>query len=262
VAVPQDWTAVALTNGNCPSGFGFPERFVTGATADPYACDCTCGTTPQVCSGTALLNEYTDSGCADTPASVTEVSFSTECDLQASLIAQFHGYLLSDVAFGPAPECAATPTVTDESNVDEQEITVCSPNMACDAGACLSDSEQAALCVAHIESVACPDGFPNQTLIAQSVSDTRDCGACTCESTLSCTFIDLLVDNDSLCGTDNPYNFIASTSCAEAPNNFPFNASQAGASVTGSGECTLSEPSEPTGGVALDPATITTVCCR
>jgi hypothetical protein len=260
-ATPTGWSPVALTNGACPSGFGMPEAFVSGATASPYTCSCGCGGT-QACSGTAVLNHYSNGGCMGSPADSNPVTFSTSCGPGGAAIAGGDGYLLSNVAFGPGPACATNPMATSTPMPNVTHITVCTPDLTCTDGACLSAAEQASLCVEHDGMQACPAGFPTATLIADDISDTRDCGSCACGSSLGCTFQSLLVDNDSACGTMNIFNFVATTStCAVPANSFPFNATKATATVTGTGTCAETSPSNPIGGVGLDPMTLKTICC-
>lgn len=260
-AAPTGWSPVALTTGTCPSGFALPQLYVATVTAAPYTCSCTCGGT-QTCRGTGILNQYMSGGCMGSPIASNPVSFSTACGAGGPAIAIGNGYVLSNVAFGPGPACSASPLATNRPPPAQTTITVCKPVLACPNGACLSAAQTAALCVSRAGDVACPGGFPKKTLAALGVTDTRACGACACGSTLGCTFQSLLIDNDSACSTANPYNFTeAANSCVAAPNSFPFNASRANATVTGSGTCVQTSPSAPTGGVTLAAASTITVCC-
>jgi hypothetical protein len=259
---PAGWSPVALTNGACPAGFGFPQSYLTGVSALPYTCTCSCSGT-QICSGSGVLNQYGSSSCTGSPVASNPVSFSTACGSGGPAIAGGDGYIVSNVAFGPGPACSATPIATNKPSPTTTSIVVCQPNLACTGGACLTAAEQSSLCVSQAGNVTCPAGFPTKTIVALPPPlDTRSCGSCACGSTLGCTFQSLLVDNDPSCGTGNPFNFTeAAGTCVAAPNSYPFNAAKANATVTGSGTCVQTAPSNPTGGVSLDPASTKTVCC-
>jgi hypothetical protein len=260
---PSGWSPVALTSGACPAGFGFPQVYVSAVSASPYTCSCSCGGT-QVCTGTATLNHYTGATCTGSPVASNVISLSTTCALTPGQLstAAGDGYLLSNVSLTPGPKCSATPLATNMPTPSESKITVCQPNLACPGGACLTAAEQVAMCVSHAGSVACPAGFPTQTIVSLGVSDTRTCGACACGSSLGCNFTSLLIDNDPGCSTANPYNFTEGAGvCVASPQSFPLNATKTNAIITGSGTCAQTVPSVPAGGVALDPAWTTTVCC-
>ena len=260
---PSGWSPVALTSGACPSGFGTPQVYVSAVSAAPYTCQCNCGGT-QTCQGSGILNQYASGTCTGSPTNSYPIDFSTSCGGPGTSISigGGNGYILSNVNFAPGPACSASPIATNKPSPSETHINVCQPDVACPSGACLDAGEIASLCVAHTGMMACPSGYTNATLVSQGVSDTRACGACGCGSTLGCTFTSLLIDNDSSCGTANPYNFTeAANTCTAAPNSYPFNADKANAMVTGSGACSETAPSNPGGGVTLDPADLLTICC-
>jgi hypothetical protein len=252
---------VALTSGACPAGFGFPQVYISAVSASPYTCACNCGGT-QVCQGSILLNQYASGSCAGSPMGSTMLNISTACGGGGGSIGGGNGYIVSNVVFGPGPACSAMPLATNKPNPNETNVTVCQPNLACTGGACLTAAEQASMCVSHPGTMACPAGFPTQTVVSLGVSDTRTCSSCACGSTLGCTFQSVLLDNDYSCGTGNPYNFTeAANTCTAAPSSYPLNATKANAIVTGSGTCAQTAASNPTGTVTLDPATTLTVCC-
>jgi hypothetical protein len=261
---PAGWSPVALTNGACPSGFGFPQVYTSGVMAAPYTCTCSCSGT-QVCSGTVLVNQYGNTSCTGNPVSSTSIPVSTNCQTIGggpSIVAG-DGERLSNVVFGPSPACSAMSIATNKPTPTQTQMTVCQPNLACTGGACLSAAQQASMCVSHAGSMVCPAGFPTKTTLSLGVSDTRACSNCACGSTLGCTFNSALLDNDNSCSLTTMYKVTATaTGCTTAPTpGFPLNATQANATVTGSGTCAQTAPSNPTGGVALDPLTTVTVCC-
>ncbi len=260
VATPAGWSPVALTGGACPSGFGAPAVRVSGVTASPYTCSCSCSGS-QVCSGTVTLEQYPSGTCTGSPLSsaVLDVSPTCAANTGGQSIVLDDGYILSSVAFGPTPACGATPIATMKPGSVETTVTVCQPDLACTAGACLSPAEQGSMCVSQAGSIACPAGFPNQTLVSLGVTDDRAC-TCACGSTLSCALTSALFDSDSSC--TGAYSVTANAaSCTSAFRAFSVGSTQANATVTGSGACAQTAPSTPTGGVALDPASTMTVCC-
>jgi hypothetical protein len=259
--IPAGWSPVALTSGACPAGFASPAVYVRVVAASPYTCVCTCSGT-QSCAGSGVLHQYGDAGCTGSPIQSFPVDFSTSCGMGGHAIIGGDFYMLSDVTFGPTPACSAMPVATDKPSPTLQNVTVCQPDLSCDGGSCTSSAEQAGACVSATGNVACPAGLPTKTVVALSVSDTRDCGNCTCGSLLTCAFTSLNINNDSNCGTGNPYNFSeAANVCMTAPTSFPFNGGKADATVKESGACVQTSASRPVGSVALEPTTTLTVCC-
>jgi hypothetical protein len=110
----------------------------------------------------------------------------------------------------------------------------------------------------------CPAGYPNASTYAPFYDDSRGCSACSCGSTLTCTLSSVLLNNNSsTCTTvGHPYWMNASTTCAKAPSDYPINAVKAEGTSAGDPACAETSPSTPTGGVALNPGTLTTVCCK
>jgi hypothetical protein len=265
VSVPAGWQPVATTTtATCPSGFGTPQAYVTGFTGGgPYVCSCACAGT-QACSGTLTLNHYAG-GCGGS-ATPDTLSVTPNCGAGSPLnpsIISGDGYAITNVSYGPSPACTATPTPTNAPAVFSQNETVCAATLTCPSGACLSSAQSGAMCISQVGANACPPGFATRTLVAQKIGDTRNCGACTCSSTLTCNLTGLLADNDSACGTGTPYSTTVTTSCAAATGgtNYPLNATKGLTTSSGTGACAPATPSSPVGSVSLDAATTLTVCC-
>jgi hypothetical protein len=266
-SVPANWQAVAVTQSQtCPDGFGSRQTYYTSATGAAFTCSCNCGGT-QSCSGTATLNQYgPDAGasCTGTPTT-RSIPLSSACS-SANFGSIFYqdAYTLSNVAFGPAPACSATPTPTSQPAPVTQTTGVCTAVTSCPSGACLTTAQAATMCVAQSGTQLCPPGYPNRTLMSPSFDDNRTCGSCACGSTLACTLTGVVLDNDSACSTGHPYVMTASTACdnnAIAPSTYPLNAVQALSTSTGNGTCAQTSPSAPMGTVSLHDATMLTVCC-
>jgi hypothetical protein len=263
--VPDGWLPVAMTDSTCPSGFGNAQRFYTSASGAPYTCTCGCAGT-QSCQGTATLNEYApgaDGGadCTGTPSTRT-LSFSPSCGGGGGSIKYGYSYMLSDVSYGPAPACSASPSATIKAQVSASATTVCTPTSMCPGGACLQVLETRNLCVEKDGTNMCPGEFPNRTLMSSSYDDTRDCGPCTCGSNLTCTLTGLLLDNAANCALGHPYLMTATEACSLGPSDYPLNQSQATTTTTGMGACAMLTPSMPTGTVTLTDAKTITVCCK
>ncbi len=262
--VPQDWEPVALTQANCPSGFGSPQLYYTSATGAPYTCSCSCGGS-QSCGGYATLNEYFSAAAcaAQIPDATTWFEISTSCAAGTyGHITGNHLYALSDIVYGAGPTCYASPTPTTQPPVAIQTINMCWPDATCPSGACLSTDQSLNLCVYKIGTNVCPAGYPKATMLAPWYDDSRSCGACTCESSLSCTLSDVVLNNDANCGIGHPYMMSVTTACSTASINYPLNAVKATGTSTGSPTCVEKSPSNPMGGVSLNSGTTATVCCK
>jgi hypothetical protein len=172
-----------------------------------------------------------------------------------------HGYSLSDVVFGPSPACAANPTPTTQPPPATKTATICAPNLTCPSGACLSQNQEASLCISKLGTQICPMGYPNGTVYAPTYDDTRTCSSCTCGSALTCTLTSVLIDNRP-CVAGPDYFMYATTSCNAAPFEYPINNVKANAKIAGDPTCVQTAPSNPMGGVQLNQGTISTVCCK
>jgi hypothetical protein len=174
-----------------------------------------------------------------------------------------YGYTLSNVVYEPSPVCYTNPAPIFQPSPQTTTITICTPNLTCPTGACLSSSQVGTLCVAKYGIETCPSGYPNGTTFSTYYEDTRTCGSCTCGSTLTCAFNSVLLDNSNVCVTvGHPYWMNATTSCMAAPGNYPISGVKANGTSTGSGSCVETAPSNPVGGVELGQGSIATVCCK
>ena len=267
LAVPATWEPVAVTTTTCPAGFGGGRPYYTNATGGAFTCSCGCAGT-QACSGSVTLNQYgsdAGAGCSGTPSTRT-LAISTSCAIaNYGTITAGNSYTISGITYGPGPACTATPSATAKPAVVAPSVTLCSANTVCPTGACLSVSEGANLCVQKAGTNACPAEFPTRTIMSPTYDDTRDCGACACGSTLTCSLTGVLLDNDYSCDVANPYNMTATDTCtgaSVAPSSYPLNAVLAKTNSTGTGACAMTAPSLPTGKVVLRDATTVTVCCK
>jgi hypothetical protein len=258
VAAPAGWSPVALTLGACPAGFSSPQTYVSSVTAMPYVCNCSCSGT-QSCSGTITLDEYPDNTCSGSPLSSTVLPYAPVCQ-QSSVTGQSivanHGYTLS--SFDPVSACVGMGVPTSMPTPMKTTVTVCQATLACTGGACLSAAEQPSMCISQAGSMACPAGFPNQTLVSMGVADGRGCSACTCGSLLRCAFMGGSLSNTSSCFPDLT---LMAAGCASTANGFSLDYIQGNIGQTGSGTCTPNTPSNAAGEATLDPTTTMTVCC-
>ena len=266
--VPVDWNPVAMGDalGSCPSGFQNPTTYYTSATGAPFTCSCGCSGT-QSCAGSVTLNEYTDvSACAGVPMppiSTRYVTISPTCTIANNgQIDSGHGYMLTEVNYTASPECFPNPHPTNTPPVITQNKTVCWPSLTCGSGACLSSNQAANLCVYKAGMNACPQGYPNSTVMSSSYDDMRTCGACSCGSQLNCTLSNVLFDNSYSCAAGPNFYMYASTTCNAAAFTYPANAVQAMGTSVGDPNCVEKTPSMSTGDVQLSGWGIVTVCCK
>ncbi len=265
-AVPASWAPVALTQAaTCPSGFGAAQTVYTSATGAAYTCSCGC-TGSQSCAGTATLKHNAgDAGlCADQATDTRPLNYGATCSNgNFGNIVAGHAYQLASPTYAPSPQfCPTNPAPTTQPPVVTETATLCTPNLACPTGACLSDTETPALCVYRLGMHACPAGYPNATVVANSYDDSRVCTQCTCGSQLTCVLNGVILYNDSACQGGAPYLMTATTTCGLAPANYPLNAVAADGTSAGDPACVETVPSTPAGTVALNGASTATVCCK
>lgn len=261
---PGGWIPYAVAGtGGCPGGFATPVDYVSAASALPDTCSCSCSGT-QTCTATAQFTQYGNASCSGsgTPLGIQTVNPACGGSTLGNITSGQY-YMVSNPQASAVPACQAAPTIGSSPAVMKTDETLCGAQLTCPSGVCLTSAQQGSLCVAQSGDVACPTGFNTKTLVSQGVSDTRGCGPCSCGSTLACTLTSVLIDNDSTCATNNGYNFtVSAPGCGAAPSTFPDNALMGNFTTTGSGACnTVTNASQPNGGVGLDPTSEMTVCC-
>jgi hypothetical protein len=211
------------------------------------------------------LNDYSDdiSCVANRPIATTWLDISPACapgsygDITAG-----NTYAISDVVYGPSPDCSADPIITSKPVAVTQTVSMCTPDAFCPSGACLSAQQSVNLCIYKIGANVCPTGYPNSTLLAPFYDDTRACGSCTCKSALTCSLDGVVLNNDSSCRTGDPYMMTATTRCSSASIAYPLNAVVATGTSAGDPTCIQTSPSNPEGDVSLNAGTTATVCCK
>jgi hypothetical protein len=211
------------------------------------------------------LNEYTDdtSCVGNRPIATTWLDVSPTCASGSyGSISADNRYTISDIVYGPSPDCSADPVITSKPIAVTQTVSMCTPDAFCPSGACLSAQQSVNLCIYKIGTNACPTGYPNGTLLAPFYDDTRTCGPCTCKSTLSCSLGGVVLNNDSSCGEGHPYMMTATATCTAASIAYPLNAVVAAGTSAGDPTCLQTSPSDPVGGVSLNAGSTATVCCK
>jgi len=168
---PAGWTRAAL---------GYGDLQAAAAT-----CGCDCTAMPGQCSASASY--CSDSGCTNV---VVSGSSSGECHIMGTLLG--YGYV---TATGTAQGhgCAPVPTESIAPLEWAQAVMLCAPPpaAACDGGTCLPtvpDVLEDRWCVTKAGEHACPAGeFSDARVLWLGATDTRDCGACSCDvQGLSC----------------------------------------------------------------------------
>jgi hypothetical protein len=266
ISVPVGWQPYAMTTGQvCPGGYANPQSYVTNASAGDLTCTCTCSGT-QACEAQATLTEYGATGCGGTSTNTFALDATPSCTNGGFTTITNRSYEVTAVANGASPACSATPSIVTSPPVNQTNELLCAPARACTSGvgSCLSPSEQQSLCIAQAGDLTCPAGYPTRTAVASSVVDTRQCGACGCGSTLSCTLQSVLIDNDNGCATTLPYWLqLPPSTCKDETEGAWVYGVQGTFASTGSGACSVvTSPSTATGGVTLDDFSRLTVCCR
>jgi hypothetical protein len=112
--------------------------------------------------------------------------------------------------------------------------------------------------VAVAGNVSCPTAYPNQSTVGAGVSDTRDCGACTCAAPTAATCSSATLTFYADTGCVNPAETIAMDFTCHTLAGSTYNSYRY-----------VATPSESCGAVAQQPSAIggvsftgtTTVCC-
>jgi hypothetical protein len=263
------WTGSypAATVPDCPAGYETAVDGFEGLAFSPDACGCECRASGQTCSGGATL--YTGTNCAKSCVSVALSS--NAC---TALVCPMGGASGSWQVTGPVSTggtCSPTVTTTSGGSPSWQTtVRVCAHAGPIDEpGGCANGGDEclarptapygSALCVYRAGAqTACPapyDASPGPTVVFESFTDGRGCGACTCNATptpASCSGgVDL--HGESTCG-DTPRS--------SAPGCLTFNLSpvavRANYTFT-AGTCSVPGMPAPTGTVT--PTRAYSVCC-
>jgi hypothetical protein len=187
--VDEALTAPALT---CPDS-GMADSYFQGP-GDPATCaPCQCGTPNVGCSPPVIACWYNQSTCQG-GATVYQ---SASCGAASSCPSTCNnphrcGMVQASQVGGGCPASGGEPTV---GPMWQGKVSVCSAGPlggGCGADAACVPVEPAPFdgpaCTTRVGDHTCPTGYPNRVDLYTGGTDTRDCDACTCDtSSFSCT---------------------------------------------------------------------------
>jgi hypothetical protein len=165
--IPMGWQgpiAVGAPAPGCPSGYPTALGELHGDfQAGAADCGCNCLLTGVSCRLFSSVGDFFD------PASSCETPPVEDDCLSAVSVAT----------------CSLSSTVADITPSTFQTTQLsCSGAAAagaCSAGTCYpSGGDFGAVCVSAVGTVACPSGFPQQTVYFQNIADDRSCSTCSC----------------------------------------------------------------------------------
>jgi len=252
VTVPSGWSLVGLDTtmtGTCPSGFVASEAALDPALGASF-CSYSCAIAqPPSCSATTIAVSVGIFGCDMNNPSVAAGTGCGAISLTAG------SPPVSEVAFTAAGATGASCSVTAMALAPVPANTlVCSnPSAAICAGTtCYPDLPPPFhVCIAPlgVSPPSCPAGFPARHVV--STTGTVLCTAPSCKVTATCSgTMELYTSNDC---SGAAVAIPASSACTELDETFQ---SYSFAPVTGTPQCSLGTPPEPTLGGA------TMVCCQ
>jgi hypothetical protein len=165
--IPVGWQGpivLGASGSTCPTGYPTALGELHGEfQAGASDCGCTCVLTGLSCELLSSSQQFfTPAGSCDTPPieddCLSAVSVAT-CGV-SSTVAEItpSTFQLTQLSCGGAAAAGA-----------------------CSAGTCYpSGGDWGSVCVSAVGNIACPAGFPQQTVYFQDIADDRSCSTCTC----------------------------------------------------------------------------------
>ncbi|HTV19423.1 MAG TPA: hypothetical protein VMG12_12145 [Polyangiaceae bacterium] len=126
---------------------------------------------------------------------------------------------------------------------------------ACGSGTCYPSSDDAkSLCISAIGGLACPSGFPQQTIYYQNITDNRTCGECNCFPQGQVCQVDV-----EICSVGFSYETLTEgDECRQLSSGDGDGVTQMSFNVQQQGTCTFAGRGVDGATVPADPIT---VCC-
>lgn len=179
--VTTGWTYDAIDRANgaaCPSGYG-SQDLVASASGAAAMCSCSCGLTqlPSCTYGTLSAN-IGSASCGETTAGY-------QADGTCVPSSAVTPTLFSANAIAPSGGACSGNVSKSVPNRQETHWRACSSSgpfgRGCAAGHMCAIAGGAFVgCVTRQNTATCPVDYPVTQVVATGISDTRDCGACTC----------------------------------------------------------------------------------
>lgn len=251
VVVPQGFTVLttAGANGTCPAGLTQRDA-VTGPSADPSACSCSCNVTQQPDCSKGMIQrnlDYQNSPMCNQQA--TTVTAAGPGCAQLPNPIQTSGWHYS-ASMEPTGGACSWDAKLDGSKVKATSVRLCDAPASCPGAACGAN-----VCVAKEGDVACPAAFPKKQLVGKSASaECGSCGACTVEGACGGT---LTFYTDYQCQMGKR-DFPVDGTCNGSYTNMTYYSFQFQGSLKKSACAGAPSPSTPT--AKLDQPS--TVCCQ
>lgn len=275
--VPSGWTKAALSVGSrpaCPGGYASPRDVVMGLTGAAAACVCTCNSSGSASCVKGNVTFYGPSIIGSDCSTFGSSSTSTgDGACQSNLPFGLFGFgmigananvRVTNVALTPntcsgSVQKTVPPAVTTEG-------ARCLASSSSTGGGCTSGQVCARRtgsvyqsCVAKTGVSSCPATWPTKRDTGTGLSDTRNCGSCTCGTTAVCGPATLTFSEDNSCGGAS-VSVAADNACHAMSTPGQNVSSWRYASQVQNEGCQKTADAQPTGAVSLTSSEL--VCCR
>jgi len=221
VTVPSGWALAGSRAGHatCPPNDFDPIALVTNARLHPDSCACAaCQTQGQyACSSFVLKFGQTCGGTTLSGSTTPSCVAHSESGSNARV---------SALPGAPSGSVSCTSAQAGTGAVDSDPLTLCRPNK-CTADYCGLKGKGFATCIVHDGVVACPAGFPQQTVAGTGAGASCDPCSCNVLPAGACTGKIRVYDNVSNCdgngntmGQNFKGEYAADGICVDPMSNF------------------------------------------
>jgi hypothetical protein len=223
LAPPNGWSFVTTRfggAGDCPTGYSSGTDLVERLEVPQASCDCACGapTSPGSCTdGTASVQKgsvfvclggssiTTSAACTSASININageHVRLNALAPKQAACTGSVQSAKPAPAPTRPARSCALTALPTSDGCANGRR---CVPAPIGSYG----------LCIAQVGSNSsfCPSGYSRRHSLGTSVSDSRQCVSCTCETTDTCTNARVELFTVAGCSSPDPLTINADGKC-------------------------------------------------
>jgi hypothetical protein len=268
-ALPAGWTYVGYQrdgSDKCTGSFASAARVAVEAAGPAPTCGCTCGKgDPPTCTPTAtsfqVWNNALCFGNGDATITGNSACFNNGDYVTGGGNVSVKGTATFSTSGGSCNSASPSKTVpplqvhTGETcGLTTPLGTGCSGTDACVP---LVSTGFAACIESDVDDATCPTGYTQKHRVGPSYSDTRDCSACTCTATLSCSGA-AQFHSDDTCTKADQGGFALDGACHVISVLSGLAARSSATIGTGATACAPSAV-QPTGGVK--PTAGYTVCC-
>ena len=268
---PVGWAFVAYQrDGTPPCGGAFPgnPRVAVEATGAAPTCACTCaGAAGATCTVTAdNVQVWTNSNCgggSDKTIVGDQPCFDINPDYNPNGGVSAKGTATTTVSGGT---CGAPSPAKNVPPADVHTGGSCALAGALGSGcsaenSCVPDPPAGlAVCiVSDTPNATCPSGYASVHAVGDSFADTRDCGACTCDPSPTCTVKGQFFNDNGTCASNKAEaNAFALDGACHVVGNSGFAGHSLGTTTTVTQGCTA-KGFQPAGAVTV--GSPYTICC-